>query len=55
MERENEYGNIEYKLCINPIHKKEKRIEEPISQMQAYRLNEGHGECIYIIGISDEG
>lgn len=54
MERESEYGNIEYKLLINPSHKKEKRLEELISQM-AYRLNEGHGECIYIIGISDHG
>jgi len=53
-ERECEYGNIEYKLRIAPSIKKEKRIEELISQM-AYRLNEGQGECIYIIGISDHG
>ena len=52
MEQESEYGNIEYKLklCI----KSNKRLEELTSQM-AFRLNEGNGECIYVIGVSDMG
>ena len=52
MEKESEYGNIEYKLKLckdNP-----KRIEELTSQM-AFRINEGNGECIYILGVSDDG
>ena len=52
MEKEKEDGNIEYKLKI--LCKDKKRKEELISQM-AYRLNEGGGECIYILGISDHG
>lgn len=52
MEPENDEGNIEYKLKL--ICKDKMRIEELISQM-AYRLNEGSGECIYILGIQDNG
>ena len=52
MEPENDYGNIEYKLKL--LCKDDKRREELISQM-AYRLNEGSGECIYILGIGDNG
>ena len=52
MERENEYGNIEYKLSL--CNKKETRLNELTTQM-AFRLSEGNGECIYIIGISDSG
>ena len=52
MDREQEEGNIEYKLKI--IHKDKKRLQELTSQM-AYRLNEGSGECIYILGVSDTG
>ena len=52
MEKESEYGNIEYKLKLckdNP-----QRIEELTSQM-AFRINEGNGECIYILGVNDDG
>lgn len=52
MEKEKEDGNVEYKLKI--LCKDNKRKEELISQM-AYRLNEGGGECLYILGISDHG
>jgi GTPase len=52
MEKEKEDGNVEYKLKI--LCKDNKRKEELISQM-AYRLNEGGGECTYILGISDHG
>ena len=52
MEREKEDGNVEYKLKI--LCKDNKRKEELISQM-AFRLNEGSGECTYILGISDNG
>ena len=52
MERENEYGNIEYKLSI--CNKKERRLNELTTQM-AFRLSEGNGECMYVIGISDSG
>lgn len=49
---ENEEGNVEYKLFLKP--KNEDRIKELISQM-GYRLNEGNGECVYILGITDLG
>lgn len=52
MEKEKDDGNIEYKLSI--CDKTPRRMEELITQM-SYRLNEGHGECMYIIGISDNG
>ena len=52
MEKENEEGNIEYKLKIIPEN--EKRKQELITQMN-YRLNEGSGECIYVIGVTDNG
>ena len=49
---EKEEGNVEYKLFLKP--KNEDRIKELISQM-GYRLNEGNGECVYILGITDLG
>ena len=52
MEKENEEGNIEYKLKV--IHTDSKRLQELTTQM-AYRLNEGSGECIYILGVNDTG
>lgn len=52
MDREDEYGNVEYKLLLREIT--EDRMEQLVSQM-AYRLAEGFGECIYIIGIEDDG
>lgn len=52
MDQESDEGNIEYKLKL--INTTPKRIEELTSQM-AYRLNEGNGECIYILGVTDYG
>jgi len=52
MEPESDEGNIEYKLKISP--KSEKRKNELVTQL-SYRLNEGGGECIYILGVGDKG
>lgn len=52
MDPENEEGNIEYKLKLLNID--DKRIEELTSQMR-YRVKEGEGECIYNIGVGDDG
>lgn len=52
MEPENNEGNIEYKLKLLDIN--DKRIEELTSQMR-YRIKEGNGECIYNIGVGDDG
>ena len=52
MEPEKEDGNIEYKLKL--INKDETRIEKLASQMR-FRTEEGEGECIYNLGIEDNG
>lgn len=52
MEPENAEGNVEYKLKITD--KDDNRIEKLASQMR-YRCNEGNGECIYNIGVRDNG
>lgn len=49
---EKDDGNIEYKLKL--INKNADKIEHLESQMR-YRLNEGNGEAIYIIGVTDNG
>jgi GTPase len=49
---EKEYGNIEYKLKLT--HKKEYRIQELATQMR-YRVEEGNGESLYVIGVTDQG
>ncbi|KAN0050316.1 hypothetical protein ACTA71_003433 [Dictyostelium dimigraforme] len=47
-----EYGNIEYKLqLINPTPD---RLEHLTSQMK-WRIGEGAGECLYELGVSDDG
>ena len=47
-----EEGNVEYKLkLINPTRS---RLEHLITQMK-WRLQEGHGEAIYKIGVEDNG
>ncbi|XP_005099040.1 GTP-binding protein 2 [Aplysia californica] len=49
---EEEEGNIEYKLkLVNPS---EFRVEHLVTQMK-WRLEEGHGEAIYEIGVEDSG
>ena len=52
MEPEKDDGAIEYKLKL--IDKNEDRIKTLASQMR-YRVNEGGSECIYVIGVTDDG
>jgi GTPase len=52
MEPENEVGNVEYKLKLT--NKDIDRIENLTTQMR-YRCTEGEGECIYNLGIEDDG
>jgi GTPase len=52
MKPEEEHGKIEYKLKL--IDKDETRINELVTQMR-YRCNEGSGECVYNIGVRDDG
>ncbi len=52
MNKENDEGNIEYKLLLEKLT--EERAERLAAQM-LYRLNEGHGEAFYILGLSDDG
>jgi elongation factor 1-alpha len=51
-EAEKEDGNIEFKYKLN--NSTPERIEELTSQLR-YRMNEGNNECIYRIGIHDDG
>lgn len=50
--RENEVGKIEYKLILSDVS--EERLQELATQMK-YRIEEGGGEAIYIIGVDNEG
>ena len=52
MEAEKEDGNVEYKLKLLDISSE--RIEKLASQMR-YRCNEGFSECIYNLGVEDDG
>ncbi|MEM0123181.1 MAG: GTP-binding protein, partial [Conexivisphaerales archaeon] len=52
MRREDENGNVEYKLLLQELD--DERREHLVTQM-VYRLNEGHGEAFYILGLSDDG
>lgn len=47
-----DYGNIEYKLKL--VNTSKERIEGLITQMK-FRLQEGNGQCIYQIGVEDNG
>lgn len=47
-----DYGNVEYKVKL--VDKTEERVDEITSQMR-YRTDEGNGESIYVIGVSDSG
>ena len=49
---EKDEGNIEYKVKV--VDKTEERIEELASQMR-FRTDEGFGESIYVIGVTDSG
>lgn len=52
MEPESDDGNVEYKLKL--LDKTDYRIERLASQMK-FRCYEGNGECIYNIGVADDG
>ena len=49
---ENDEGNVEYKTKL--VDKPKERIDEIASQMR-YRCDEGFGEAIYVIGVTDSG
>ena len=49
LDKENDEGNCEYKLIIN----KKKYIN--LTTQFFFRLNEGNGRCLYIIGIDNNG
>jgi GTPase len=49
---ENDNGNIEYKAKLCSLSKE--RIHHLTTQMK-WRLREGQGECVYEIGVSDNG
>ena len=64
---ESEYGNTEYKIYLDPHLKKNKKkkkhfnkltfqnyIENKSSQM-LFRLIEGRGKALYILGVKDDG
>ena len=50
--REIESGNIEYKLSLDKMSKA--KLDRYSTQMK-YRVIEGKGEAIYLIGVSDSG
>ncbi len=60
---ENEKGNREYKYLLNYNlldqsvyrEKREKKKKEKIASQMLYRLLEGNGKAIYILGIEDDG
>jgi len=49
---ENDTGNNEYKLKL--VTENEHRLEQIAAQMR-YRMNEGSGECVYTLGVLDDG
>ena len=51
-DKEDYYGKVEYKRYFNV--KDRDRLENYITQMN-YRMNEGNGKCIYLIGVNDNG
>ena len=52
LEPENVDGNVEYKLKLLDINSDRK--ENLITQMRR-RCIEGNGDCIYILGVEDDG
>lgn len=52
MQPESEIGNVEYKLKL--LDDSRKKIEQLATQMK-YRCYEGNSECIYNIGVEDDG
>lgn len=52
MEKENPSGNVEYKLRLARVSAE--RLDEIISQLK-FRVEEGLGEALYEIGVTDDG
>jgi GTPase len=52
IEPESDIGNIEYKLKL--LKTDNQRIENLATQMR-FRCQEGNGECIYVLGVQDDG
>lgn len=52
IEKESEYGNIEYKIKL--VNKSQDRINKLATQMR-FRVDEGKGESIYCVGVTDDG
>lgn len=52
LDPEEDDGNIEYKWKL--LDESDERIERIASQMR-YRCNEGNSECIYNLGVEDDG
>lgn len=50
--KEKDEGNHEYKLTLMNVDKEKK---ERISTQMRYRVEEGRGEALYTIGVTDEG
>lgn len=54
--QENEFGNKEYKWKILPDNKTKMSFKcNKLASQMMYRLYEGDGKAIYIIGILDDG
>lgn len=49
---EPQFGNIEYKLKL--LSPSKQRLDHLVTQLK-WRLNEGNGEAIYEIGVTDSG
>ncbi|MDG7037994.1 MAG: elongation factor 1-alpha, partial [Nitrososphaerota archaeon] len=52
MDEENEEGNIEYKYLLEPGSPE--KTQKLVTQLR-YRLDEGHGEAFYVLGLMDDG
>jgi GTPase len=52
LQPESDDGNVEYKLRL--LNTNDFRLEELTTQMR-FRTNEGNGECIYILGVKNNG
>ncbi|MDG7051752.1 MAG: hypothetical protein JRN19_04805 [Nitrososphaerota archaeon] len=52
MDEENDEGNIEYKYLLEPVSPE--KAQKLVTQLR-YRLDEGHGEAFYVLGLMDDG
>lgn len=52
LDNENDEGAVEYKWCLADVSAD--RIRHLVTQMQ-FRISEGAGQCVYEIGVADNG